>query len=195
CRETEGYVGCIGYPVRANHRVIQIPLTNENLFLQYSPYVYYNEHSIVLSEDHRDMKISNETFAGLLEFVNKFAHYFIGSNVDLPIVGGLILNHDHYQAGNYTFSMQNAEVEFNFTLVDFPEISASVLKGPMSVIRLKGENRETLVQAGSHLLNTWKNYQDQEANIIPYTNDTSHNTVTPIARYSDGQFELDIVLR
>src|SRR5699024_1127093 len=114
---------------------------------------------------------------------------------DLPIVGGSILNHDHYQAGNYTFAMQNAEAEFNFTLDDFPEISASVLKWPMSVIRLKGENRETLVQAGSHLLNTWKNYQEQEANIIPYTNDTSHNTVTPIARYSDGQFELDIVHR
>lgn len=195
CRENEGYVGRIGYPARANHRVIQIPLTNENWFFQYSPYVYYNEHSIVLSEEHRDMKISKETFARLLEFVDKFPHYFIGSNADLPIVGGSILNHDHYQAGNYTFAMQNAEAEFNFTLDDFPEISASVLKWPMSVIRLKGENKETLVQAGSHLLNTWKNYQDQEANIIPYTNDTSHNTVTPIARYSDGQFELDIVLR
>src|SRR5699024_7698890 len=133
------------------------------------------------SEEHRDMKISKETFARLLEFVNKFQHYFIGSNADLPIVGGSILNHDHYQAGNYTFAMQNAEAEFNFTLDDFPEISASVLIWSLSVISFKGENRETLVQAGSHLLNTWKNYQDKESNIIPYTTDTSHTSVTLIA--------------
>src|SRR5699024_11188157 len=135
CRENEGYVGRTGYPARANHRVINIPLLDENWYLQYSPYVYYNEHSILLSEEHRDMKIDIQTFERLLSFIEKFPHYFIGSNADLPIVGGSILSHDHYQAGRYDFAMTNAENDLTFELKDFPEISASVLKWPMSVIR------------------------------------------------------------
>lgn len=195
CRENEGYVGRIGYPARANHRVINVPLDEENWYLQYSPYVYYNEHSIVLSEEHRDMKISTETFTRLLEFVEKFPHYFIGSNADLPIVGGSILNHDHYQAGSYDFAMQDAEEEFTFSLNAIPSIRASVLTWPMSVVRLRSQNKHDLVQAADHLFKVWKNYQDVSADIIPYTDETPHNTVTPIARFRDGQFELDIVLR
>src|SRR5690625_1132321 len=165
CRENEGYIGRIGYPARANHRVIKVPLLNENWYLQYSPYVYYNEHSIVLCEEHRDMKIDKQTFDRLLSFVDQFPHYFIGSNADLPIVGGSILSHDHYQAGRYEFAMTRAEDEFTFGLNAFPEISASVLSWPMSVIRLRDANKDKLVEAANHILNVWQQYNDDVANI------------------------------
>lgn len=195
CKENEGYVGRTGHPARANHRIIQIPLFGENWYLQYSPYVYYNEHSILLSEQHRDMKIDRNTFERLLAFTDKFPHYMIGSNADLPIVGGSILSHDHYQAGRYEFAMAKAEDAFTFELKRFSEISASILKWPMSVIRLKGAQIDELVHAADDILTTWRGYSDEGADILAFTGKTPHNTITPIARYRDGKFELDLVLR
>ncbi|MFP7412710.1 UDP-glucose--hexose-1-phosphate uridylyltransferase [Priestia filamentosa] len=195
CIENEGYEGRIGHPARSNHRMIRMNLTNEEWLLQYSPYVYYNEHCIVLSSEHRDMKISKSTFTRLLEFVEKFPHYFIGSNADLPIVGGSILTHDHYQGGNYEFSMAKANENHVFTLKEFPNVHGAIVNWPMSVIRLRSQNREELVRASSLVLETWKNYSDSRVSIEAYTGDTPHNTVTPIARMRDGQFEIDLVLR
>ncbi|WP_156290646.1 UDP-glucose--hexose-1-phosphate uridylyltransferase [Oceanobacillus salinisoli] len=195
CKENEGYAGRIGHPARANHRIIKIPLLGENWHLQYSPYVYYNEHSILLSEEHRDMKIDWDTFKRLLTFTEKFPHYFIGSNSDLPIVGGSILSHDHYQAGRYEFTMTKAEDAFAFELNKFPEIDASILKWPISVIRLKGDQIDRLVTAADYILNTWRHYSDPSAHIRAFTETTPHNTITPIARYRNGRFELDLALR
>jgi len=195
CVENEGYEGRTGYPARANHRIINIPLEGENWYFQYSPYVYYNEHSILLSEEHRVMKIDKATFQRLLSFTDKFPHYFIGSNADLPIVGGSILSHDHYQGGNYEFAMTRAGDEFTFKLKAYPEIKASVVKWPMSVIRLRGTNRKEMASAADHILHIWKGYSDEAADILAITGDTPHNTITPIARKRDGLFELDLVLR
>ncbi|MFP3322422.1 UDP-glucose--hexose-1-phosphate uridylyltransferase [Planococcus sp. SIMBA_160] len=195
CKENEGYVGRIGYPARANHRVVKIPLTGENWYLQYSPYVYYNEHSILLSEEHRNMKIDRGGFKRLLKFTEQFPHYFVGSNADLPIVGGSILSHDHYQAGRYEFAMTRAEDAFSFDLDAFPDIRASVVNWPMSVIRLKGESIDELVNAADEILQFWKHYSDEAADVIASTGDTPHNTITPIARKRDGLFEIDLVLR
>ena len=196
CIENEGYAGRTGYPARANHRIIQVPLLNENWYLQYSPYVYYSEHSILLAEEHRDMKISKDTFSRLLTFIEKFPHYFIGSNADLPIVGGSILTHDHYQAGRYDFPMTNATNAFSFLLKNFPNITASVLEWPLTTIRLRSDNKESLIEAADHVLITWKQYSDESAAIIAFSgNDTPHNTITPIARMRDNKFELDLVLR
>ncbi|WP_223635478.1 UDP-glucose--hexose-1-phosphate uridylyltransferase [Planococcus sp. 4-30] len=195
CKENEGYTGRIGYPARANHRVVNIPLTGENWYLQYSPYVYYNEHSILLSEEHRDMKIDRHSFERLLAFTDLFPHYFIGSNADLPIVGGSILSHDHYQAGRYEFAMTKAEDAYGFSLKTYPDIVASVVKWPMSVIRLKGKEVHSLVNAADDILQTWRNYSDESADVLAFTGDTPHNTVTPIARKRNGLFEIDLVLR
>ncbi|MFD0952212.1 UDP-glucose--hexose-1-phosphate uridylyltransferase [Virgibacillus natechei] len=195
CVENEGYVGRTGYPARANHRVIHVPLNGENWYLQYSPYVYYNEHSIVLAEEHRDMKIDKDAFERLLTFTDQFPHYFIGSNADLPIVGGSILSHDHYQAGHYEFAMARATDAFSFTLEKFPDVKASVLKWPMSVIRLRSGEKDQLLQTADHILQTWKGYSDDDADISAFTDDTPHNTITPIARIRDGMYELDLVLR
>ena len=195
CVENEGYEGRTAYPARANHRVVQVPLVNENWYLQYSPYVYYNEHSILLAEEHRDMKISKATFERLLAFTEQFPHYFIGSNADLPIVGGSILSHDHYQAGSYDFPMTNAATSINFKLESFANVSAAVLEWPLTAIRLQSEQIKPLVQAADHILTTWKNYSDETANIHAFTEDTPHNTITPIARMRGNQFELDLVLR
>ncbi len=195
CKENEGYVGRIGYPARANHRVVKIPLTGENWYLQYSPYVYYNEHSILLSEEHRNMKIDRGGFKRLLKFTEQFPHYFVGSNADLPIVGGSILSHDHYQAGRYEFAMTRAEDAFSFYLDAFPDIRASVVNWPMSVIRLKGESIDELVDAADEILQIWKHYSDEAADVLAFTGDTPHNTITPIARKRDGLFEIDLVLR
>lgn len=195
CKENEGYVGRIGYPARANHRVVKIPLNGENWYLQYSPYVYYNEHSILLSEEHRNMKIDRGGFERLLKFTEQFPHYFVGSNADLPIVGGSILSHDHYQAGRYEFAMTRAEDAFSFDLDAFPDIRASVVNWPMSVIRLKGESIDELVNAADEILQIWKHYSDEAADVIAFTGDTPHNTITPIARKRDGLFEIDLVLR
>ncbi|TWT05383.1 UDP-glucose--hexose-1-phosphate uridylyltransferase [Planococcus sp. CPCC 101016] len=195
CKENEGYAGRIGYPARANHRVIKIPLTGENWYLQYSPYVYYNEHSILLSEEHRDMKIDRDGFERLLTFTELFPHYFIGSNADLPIVGGSILSHDHYQAGRYEFAMTRAEDAFAFSLDAYPDIAASVVEWPMSVIRLKGKEIGSLVTAADDILQTWRNYSDEAAAVLAFTGGIPHNTVTPIARKRSGLFEIDLVLR
>ncbi|ENH97715.1 galactose-1-phosphate uridylyltransferase [Gracilibacillus halophilus YIM-C55.5] len=195
CKENEGYAGRIGHPARSNHRIIEIPLEGETWFFQYSPYVYYNEHSIVFSSEHRPMTITRDTFSRLTAFVEQFPHYFIGSNADLPIVGGSILSHDHYQAGRYTFAMTNAEDEFRFSIDPFPSIEASVVKWPLSVIRLRHEDRHYLVNAAHHILTKWRDYSDPDANIVAYTEKTPHNTITPIARKRGNQFELDLVLR
>lgn len=195
CIENEGYSGRIGYPARANHRIIHIPILCENWYFQYSPYVYYNEHSILLSEEHRKMKIDRKTFERLLTFTEKFPHYFIGSNADLPIVGGSILSHDHYQAGRYEFAMTKADKAFDVKLKKFPEVSASVLNWPLSVIRLRGQVQKSLIRAADHILQTWKNYNDEQAQIKAFTGNTPHNTITPIARINEGAYELDLVLR
>ncbi|MFJ7755315.1 UDP-glucose--hexose-1-phosphate uridylyltransferase [Peribacillus muralis] len=195
CVENEGYGGRIGHPARSNHRTIRLELADERWHFQFSPYVYYNEHCIVLSEEHRDMRITKGTFSRLLEFVEKFPHYFIGSNADLPIVGGSILNHDHYQGGQYEFAMENAARECSFNVEGFPEVMAHTLKWPMSVIRLSGENKEELTNAAANILEKWKLYSDEEVEIRAYTDETPHNTITPIARLKDGHFELDLVLR
>lgn len=195
CKENEGYVGRIGYPARANHRVIKIPLTGENWYFQYSPYVYYNEHSILLSEEHRDMKIDRGGFERLLRFTEQFPHYFVGSNADLPIVGGSILSHDHYQAGRYEFAMTRAEDAFTFRLDSFPSLRASVVNWPMSVIRLKSGHIDELVNAADEILQIWKQYSDEAADVLAFSGDTPHNTITPIARKRDGLFEIDLVLR
>lgn len=195
CPENEGYVGRIGYAARANHRTISMPILDETWYLQYSPYVYYNEHCILLSEEHRDMVINRTAFQRLLMFVEKFPHYFIGSNADLPIVGGSILTHDHYQGGRYEFAMTNAEELLSFELENFPQIEATILKWPLSVIRLRCKEMESLVEAGDQILENWKTYNDKHAKILAFTGDTPHNTITPIARRREDQFELDLVLR
>jgi UDPglucose--hexose-1-phosphate uridylyltransferase len=195
CIENEGYVGRIGHPARSNHRMIRLELTNEPWFLQYSPYVYYNEHCIVLSAEHRDMVINRGTFERLIEFVGKFPDYFVGSNADLPIVGGSILTHDHYQGGNYEFAMAKAGEEMNFSLDSYPTVQAATIKWPMSVIRLRSNDKNMLVDACEYILENWKKYSDKNAEIIACTGDTRHNTITPIARMRKGQFEVDLVLR
>jgi UDPglucose--hexose-1-phosphate uridylyltransferase len=195
CKENEGYAGRTGHPARANHRIVRVPLGGENWYLQYSPYVYYNEHSILLSEEHRDMKINAGTFERLLLFVEKFPHYFIGSNADLPIVGGSILSHDHYQAGRYEFAMTKAQDEFTFKLASHDDVKASVVKWPLSVIRLRSASIGNLVSAGNHILETWRSYSDDSIDVLAFTGETPHNTITPIARRRDGLYELDLVLR
>ncbi|PGT98319.1 MULTISPECIES: UDP-glucose--hexose-1-phosphate uridylyltransferase [Bacillus] len=195
CIENEGYMGRIGHPARSNHRMIHMNLTNERWFLQYSPYIYYNEHCIVLSAEHRNMKIDRQTFMRLLKFVERFPHYFLGSNADLPIVGGSILTHDHYQGGKYEFAMEKAPNDFVFELTEFPGIRCSIVKWPMSVIRLRSEDLEQLVHTGEYILDRWQGYSDSSVNIYAFTNGIPHNTITPIARYRNGMYELDLVLR
>ncbi|GHH99536.1 UDP-glucose--hexose-1-phosphate uridylyltransferase [Neobacillus kokaensis] len=195
CVENEGYAGRIGHPARSNHRMIRVNLQDQTWYLQYSPYVYYNEHCIVLSEKHTDMKISPDSFRRLLSFVEQFPHYFLGSNADLPIVGGSILSHDHYQGGNYEFAMAKAEDDWTFKIADFPEVQGSVVKWPMSVIRLRSKETVALVEAGTHILQKWKAYSDEIVGIYAWTEETPHNTITPIARKRGDVFELDLVLR
>ncbi|CEG28461.1 UDP-glucose--hexose-1-phosphate uridylyltransferase [Bacillus sp. B-jedd] len=195
CIENEGYAGRINHPARSNHRMIEMELTGEPWYLQYSPYVYYNEHCIVLCGEHRDMKIDRSAFERLLEFVAMFPDYFLGSNADLPIVGGSILTHDHYQGGKYEFAMAKAEETGRFTLETFPEFEAMTLKWPLSVIRLRGDDRDLLAGAAEMILEKWIGYSDPEAEILANTNETRHNTITPIARMRDGKYEMDLVLR
>ncbi|MEQ8196516.1 MAG: UDP-glucose--hexose-1-phosphate uridylyltransferase [Clostridiaceae bacterium] len=195
CVENEGYVGRINHPARSNHRIIPVELSGQKWFLQYSPYSYYNEHCIVLSEEHRDMKIDINVFERLLGFVEKFPHYFVGSNADLPIVGGSILTHDHYQGGNYEFPMAKAEDEYTFSLNGFEDVDFSIVKWPMSVIRLRSEETSSLVKASDYILWKWKNYSDEECEILAFTKDTPHNTITPIARKRGSKYEIDLVLR
>lgn len=193
CKENEGYSGRLNYPARGNHRVIEIELSKERWYLQYSPYIYYNEHCIVFNEEHVPMKITKKTFKRLLEFVQMFPHYFIGSNADLPIVGGSILSHDHFQGGNYSFAMANAKEE-NFVVLK-NNIESSTLKWPMSVIRLKGKNIDNLVDVSYEIFSQWKKYSDESVSILSHSNGVEHNTITPICRFRNGFYEFDLVLR
>ena len=195
CKENEGYRGRVNHPARQNHRIIPLVLIGEDWFLQYSPYVYYNEHSIVFSSEHRPMKISKITFMRLLEFVEKFPHYFIGSNADLPIVGGSILSHDHFQGGNHEFAMAKAPIEKKIKFQKYPNVEGGIVKWPMSVIRLTSENSLELAELADEILQTWRNYSDEGVDIFAETKDEPHNTVTPIVRRRSGIFELDMVLR
>jgi len=195
CKENVGYAGHLNHPARQNHRIVPVELTQEAWYLQYSPYVYYNEHCILLKEDHVPMAISRRTFERLLDFVSQFKHYFAGSNADLPIVGGSILSHDHFQGGSYTFAMDNAEVLHNFNITEYPGIGVELLKWPLTTLRLKGEDLTRLSDLGEHILENWRQYSDTSLGIYAYSKDVPHNTITPIARFRDGLFELDLVLR
>ena len=195
CKEAEGYAGRVNYPGRQTHRLIPLTLTGEQWFLQYSPYTYYNEHCIVLSAEHRPMKISRDGLRRLLEFTEKFPHYFLGSNADLPIVGGSILSHDHFQGGRYTFAMEKAETLWSFELPDYPEIKGSFVRWPLTVLRLDGDDPEKMADAAAGILAKWREYSDEELGIYAYTDGTPHNTITPIARRRGKAFELDLVLR
>lgn len=195
CRENEGYSGHLNHPGRHNHRLIGLNLNNEKWFLQYSPYVYYDEHSIILRDKHIPMKISKETFKRLLDFVGQFKHYFIGSNADLPIVGGSILSHDHFQGGQYEFAMMKQGNKETFKISGYESVEAGIVDWPMSVIRLRSDNQLDLVDLGDHILQTWRQYSDDENDLKSHTQEELHNTITPIARYIDHQYELNLVLR
>ena len=195
CRENEGYAGRLNHPARQNHRIVPITINQEDWFLQYSPYVYYNEHCIVLNGHHTPMKIDKATFRKLLDFVKQFPHYFVGSNAELPIVGGSILSHDHFQGGHYTFAMEKAPVERTITFRDFEDVEAGIVKWPMSVIRLRCKDDQRLVELADRILAAWRGYTDEAAFVFAETDGEPHNTITPIARMREGQFELDLVLR
>lgn len=195
CIENEGYAGRVNHPARQNHRIIPLTLNNSKWGFQYSPYVYYNEHCIVFNGEHTPMKIEKSTFVKLFDFVKMFPHYFLGSNADLPIVGGSILTHDHFQGGNYTFAMANAPIIKEFSVGDFHDVKCGILKWPISVIRLESENLDSLINLGNHILEVWRNYSDEEYFIFSETDGTPHNTVTLIARIKDGKYQIDIALR
>lgn len=197
CKENEGYAGRMNHAARQNHRIIPVTLNGEKWFMQYSPYVYYNEHCIVFDAQHEPMKICRDTFVRLIDFIKIFPHYTLGSNADIPIVGGSILSHNHFQGGRYSFPMENAPIEKYFQLQNYPTVQAGIVKWPMSVIRLTSKDDSELIEAASYILETWKSYSDEEAFIFAETNGEKHNTITPIARRR-GQsklFELDLVLR
>jgi len=195
CREAEGYAGRIDYPGRANHRLIPLKLNGEDFFMQYSPYVYYNEHCIVLNSQHVPMKINKAAFCKLLDFVDLFPHYFLGSNADLPIVGGSILSHDHFQGGHYTFAMAKAEIEHELSFPGFEDVKAGIVKWPMSVIRLRCADKQRVAELADKILSAWRGYSDPSVTIFAETDGEPHNTITPIARRRDGDFEMDLVLR
>ncbi len=195
CAENEGYAGNAAKPARNNHRIIPIKMAGSDWYLQYSPYVYYNEHCIALNSKHVPMKIDRAAFEKILDFVEIFPHYFLGSNADLPIVGGSILSHDHMQGGHYTFAMEKAEVEKELNFEGFDDVKAGLVKWPMSVIRIASENKKRLVELADKILLSWRAYTDENAFIFAYTDGEPHNTITPIARMRNGKYELDLVLR
>ena len=195
CAENEGYAGRGNHPARQNHRILPLTLDGSQWYLQYSPYVYYNEHCIALNAEHRPMHIDGVTFRRLLDFVTIFPHYFIGSNADLPIVGGSILSHDHFQGGRYRFAMEEAPVEREVRFADFPAVRAGVVRWPMSVIRLTSADRAQLLALAERILARWRGYSDPEAGIFAETDGVPHNTITPIARRRGADYELDLVLR
>ena len=195
CVENEGYAGRTGHPARGNHRLVPITLNGENWFLQYSPYSYYNEHCIALNEKHIPMKVDREAFIKLLDFVTLFPHYFIGSNADLPIVGGSILSHDHFQGGRYEFAMARAGIEEEISFSGFEDVAAGIVAWPMSVIRLRTADRMRLADLAERILDAWRAYSDPEAFIFAEMDGEPHNTVTPIARRRGELYELDLVLR
>ena len=195
CRENEGYLGSLNQAARGNHRLIPLTLGGEPWYLQYSPYVYYNEHCIVLSGEHRPMKVTRQSFQRLLEFVTFLPHYFVGSNADLPIVGGSILTHDHFQGGHYEFPMAKAPVREKVDFPGFEDVEAGIVHWPMSVIRLRGKEPSRLVDLADKVLTAWREYSDESVDILAYTDGTPHNTITPIARRRGEDYELDLVLR
>ena len=195
CIENEGYEGTVTHPDRANHRMIRLDLNDRTWMLQYSPYLYYNEHCIILSEDHVPMKIDISTFKNLLSFVDKFPHYFAGSNADLPIVGGSILSHEHYQGGNHRFPMNDAKKLFDFSIEGFEDVECEAIKWPISTIRLRGKNIDSLVLASDLILKKWRDYSDETLDILAYSNSEMHNTITPMVRKENGKFVVDLSLR
>ncbi len=195
CRENEGYAGRVNSPARQNHRVIPLTINNSDWCFQYSPYVYYNEHCIVFNSCHTPMKIEKATFKKLLDFVGQFPHYFVGSNADLPIVGGSILSHDHFQGGNYEFAMAKAPIEKKLSFDGFDDVESGIVKWPMSTIRLRSEKAERLSELADKILLAWREYTDEDAFIFAETDGEKHNTITPIARFKNGKYELDLVLR
>ena len=195
CAENEGYAGRVNHPARENHRIVPITINGSPWFLQYSPYVYYNEHCICLNSEHVPMKIDRACFAKLLDFVGQFPHYFVGSNADLPIVGGSILAHDHFQGGHYTFAMEKAPVETPFTFPGYEDVKAGIVKWPMSVVRLTAADPERLIDLADKILLSWRGYTDEAAFLFAETDGEPHNTITPIARRRGSDYELDLVLR
>ena len=195
CVENEGYAGRINHPARQNHRIIPVTIQDSKWGFQYSPYVYYNEHCIVFNSKHIPMKIEHGTFCKLFDFVKQFPHYIVGSNADLPIVGGSILSHDHFQGGNYEFAMAKAPVEQEISFAGFEDVKAGIVKWPMSVIRLDCHSKDRLIDLADKILNAWRGYTDKEAYIFAETDNEPHNTITPIARKRGELFELDLVLR
>ncbi len=195
CAENEGYAGRMDHPARENHRIIPVNIGGYDFFLQYSPYVYYNEHCIVFNKDHIPMKIDREAFKKLFGFIEKFPHYIIGSNADLPIVGGSILSHDHFQGGNYEFPMAGAKEDRVFTVKGYEDITCATLVWPLSVIRIKGKDPERLIDLSDHILKEWRGYTDEDAFIFAETDGVPHNTITPIVRKRNGLFEMDLALR
>ena len=195
CRENEGYAGRMNHPARANHRIIPIEICGADWCLQYSPYVYYNEHCIVFNAEHIPMKIDKSAFQKLLDFVRVFPHYFVGSNADLPIVGGSILSHEHFQGGHYRFAMETAGVEKELTFRGFEDIQAGIVKWPMSVIRLRGSNPDRIADLADRILTCWRGYSDESVGVISFSDGEPHNTITPIARRRGEDYELDLVLR
>lgn len=195
CEENEGYAGHVSHPARQNHRVIPVKLAGKDYFFQYSPYVYYNEHCIVFNKEHTPMKIDRAVFEKLLDFVRQFPHYIVGSNADLPIVGGSILSHDHFQGGSYTFAMAKAPYEYEFEIKGYEDVTAGIIKWPMSVIRLQSKDAKRIVELSDYILQTWRGYTDEVAFIYSETNGEPHNTITPIARMNGDLYEMDLVLR
>ena len=195
CVENEGYAGRMNHPARANHRIIPIEVCSEDWRLQYSPYVYYNEHCIVFNSLHTPMKIDKSAFRKLLSFVGAFPHYFVGSNADLPIVGGSILSHEHFQGGHYTFAMETAPIEKEISFAGFEDIAAGIVKWPMSVIRLRGADPERIADLGDKILTAWRGYSDESVGVVAFSDGEPHNTITPIARRRGEDYELDLVLR
>ena len=195
CLENEGYAGHMNHPARQNHRLIPLELGGQSWYLQYSPYVYYNEHCIVFNSAHIPMKVERGSFVRLLDFVSQFPHYFLGSNADLPIVGGSILSHDHFQGGHYEFAMERAAVDTPVVFKGFEDVKAGIVRWPMSVLRLTGPDKERLVDLAEKILTRWRGYSDESVSVYAETDGTPHNTVTPIARRRGEDFELDLVLR
>ena len=195
CEENVGYAGRLNYPARQNHRIVPVTINNTDWYLQYSPYVYYNEHCICFNKVHTPMKIDKACFAKLLDFVRQFPHYFVGSNADLPIVGGSILAHDHFQGGHYTFAMAKAPIEKHVTIPGYEDIEAGIVKWPLSVLRIRHKDEKRLIELATHVLEAWRGYTDESAFIFAETDGEPHNTITPIARRSGDMFELDLTLR
>ena len=195
CRENEGYAGRMNHPARANHRIVPIEICGANWCLQYSPYVYYNEHCIVFNAEHVPMKIDRSAFDKLLDFVRVFPHYFVGSKADLPIVGGSILSHEHFQGGHYTFAMETAGIEKEVSFAGYEDISAGIVKWPMSVIRLTGKDPARISELADKILTVWRGYSDESVGVVAFSDGEPHNTITPIARRRGEDYELDLVLR